>query len=108
MPSSNKIIAVPLISFDSASLTASYQSLGPTPNSLSFIRFVNDSDTDVSISYDGSTNNDIVLAGTEYQLNLSSFLGDNGRGAQFPKGKQVYAKGTAGTGLFYVVGYTQQ
>jgi len=110
MATSNKIISVPRVTFDSASLTGSYQSIsaGGIPNPVVVIRFVNDSDADFSISFDGATDHDIVLAGTEHSLNATSLFGDNARGAQFAQGTKIYVKGSAGTGLFYVVGYNQK
>jgi len=88
---------------DSATFTGSYQTLGsPLANSARIIKFVNDSDQDVTISYDGTNDHDIVLAGgfTLYDFTTN-------RSGPSPlavsTNTQFYVKGAAGTGLIYLV-----
>lgn len=62
---SNGIVLLPeaLRSIDSASFTGSYQTLGtPLDHPARLIKFVNNSNVDVTISWDGSTDHDFLPA----------------------------------------------
>lgn len=96
-----------LRSLSSGSVTGSYQVVGSTfANNIILLKVVNDSDQDITVSYDGSTDQDFIPANTYtlYDLNTNSYLPSRGGGAlEFAIGTGVYVKGSAGTGNIYVV-----
>lgn len=102
---------IPLISFDTSSLTSDYQSLNGTGfiTSIRLLKMINNSTSDLTISYDGVNDNDIVPAGSAFILDLQANHETNsayGMGAYGGrKGQIVYGKGSAGTGNFYIIGY---
>ena len=91
-----------LRSFDSSTFTGSYQTFGDTfSNPIVLFKIQNDSDADATISFDGSTDQEVVLAGSFvlYDLSANKLLAPI---AALSKGTQVYIKGTAGTGNIYL------
>jgi hypothetical protein len=110
----NKIKTIPLTSFDSASLTGSYQAINSSgfEESIFLMRLINDATTDITISYDGITDHD-HLAGTAasipretLQIDLTQKPAASGY-VFFPKGTVVYIKGIAGVGTIYLSAYYQ-
>lgn len=89
-------------SIDAAALTGGYDALGTPLTEPSFIlKLVNDSDTSVTVSIDGSNDIDILPAN-------SFVLYDETKGkipdVQFiPENTQFYVSGVAGTGTIYLV-----
>ena len=97
-----------LRSIDSSTLTGSYQVVGSTFSSpIIMLKIVNDANEDVTVSYDGSTDQDFVPANgfTLYDFNTNHYASSRGGGGAFQLavGEGVYVKGTAGTGTIYVV-----
>jgi hypothetical protein len=90
----------PLRSIDSATFTGSYQVLGtPLVNPSFILKLVNNSSVLVTISFDGVHDHDVAPAG-------SFWLYDEDKTQQheaMPAGTQIYVKGTASTGLVYLV-----
>lgn len=90
----------PLRSIDSSTLTGSYQALGtPLAHPSYVLKLVNNSSVLVTISIDGATDIDVAPAS-------SYWLYDEGKTSaheSVPQGTQVYVKGSAGTGLIYLV-----
>lgn len=107
----NNVLAIEMTSIDSATLTPSpaYQVInaGGLDESCFMIRIINDSNSDVMISYDGVTDNDFIIAGQTLQLESQTNSQPNNKLANFQKGLVVYAAGTAGVGTIYLVGYYQ-
>lgn len=103
----NRVHALPIRSFNSASATASYQALNGAgiPEACFILRIYNDSDQNITISYDGTTDNDIIIAGELFDYNFSSMAQPGANPAQLAKGTKIYGKGTAGTGTIYITGY---
>ena len=106
----NVVQAIPLTSFDTASLTTSFQVLNST--GLAFpcflIRLVNNSDKDITISYNGVDAMEFVPKTSSLQLDFQTNSQPNNKVAIFPKGQKIYVKGaSAGTGLIYLSGYFQ-
>lgn len=103
---------IPLASFNTASLSGTYQSLNGTgfSDSIKVLKIYNGSNVGVTVSYDGgATDGDYFPAGATQLLDLqanhsmNSSYGSgclNGR-----KGQIILGKGSAGVGSFYVVGY---
>jgi len=99
--------AIPLKSFASASLTASYQAIysGGLPAACFYLRIQNQSSTAITVSYDGVTDHLYLPTLAEERLNAQANAQPNAQGALVPKGTVVYVKGTAGTGSVYLSGY---
>ena len=66
------------------------------------MKFKNDSDVDVTISYDGINDHDIVLAGDREVEDLAT---NKTIKEGFLRGEntQIYAKSAAGTGNLYII-----
>ena len=92
-----------LRSIDSATLTGAYQAIGtPLVHNCFLIKFVNEAGNDVTISTDGSTAMDICPAGNFFLYDECANASREG-GLSIAKGTQFYVKGTASTGLIYLV-----
>lgn len=105
----NNILPITLTSFDSAGLTGSYQPINSNgiSNASFFIRIINDSNVDVTVSYDGSTDHDFIPTGTILEINGQSNHRPESGVANFSKGTIVYVKGSAGSGSIYLAAYYQ-
>ena len=105
----NIIKAVPLASFDSASLTSDYQPVitGGLANACFLLRITNGGTTAITISYDGTNDADYLFSDTANNIPAIYSSIPNTFSAQWPQGQQVYIKGTAGTGEIYIAGYYQ-
>ena len=105
----NTIQAIPMTTIDSATLTDVYQpiNIGGLPNSCFQLRMVNASDVEVTVSYDGVTDNEILLATSINVIPSIHATSPNNFPVAFPKGMVVYVKGTAGTGDIFISGYYQ-
>lgn len=106
----NVIKAIPLTSVASASIPMGYGAINSSglPNSCFCLKIINNSDADVTVSYNGSTDNDFVPKGTIAPLPPLYTAQTGTLGAMFPQGLIVYIKGTAGmSGSVYLAGYYQ-
>lgn len=106
----NSVSAITLTSIDSATFTGAYQLINTNglAQACFLLRLVNNSDRIVTISYNGTTDNDIIPIGAHFELNPQSNAQPNNFTCLFAKGQKVYAKGAAGgTGLIYLAGYYQ-
>lgn len=103
----NSVKAFPLSSLASASVTGTYAALNATgfPESPFFFRIVNASNMAITVSYDGVTDNEVVLANSVFPLESQTNSQPNAHVALFSKFTVVYIKGTAGTGTVYLSGY---
>ena len=108
MPS-NKIQAIELAGFDSADLTANFQTIYPggLPHSLSLLRIANKSNVDVVISYDGIQDNEYVSAGETFMLYAQSIQPPKNQVSQIAAGGLLSIKQAtaAGVGDIFVSGY---
>lgn len=101
--------AIELQSVDSASLSGTYQAINPSglDEACFLVEIINGGTTAITISYDGSTDNDVVFAASIKQLATPINTIPNSRGALFRKGQVVWVKGTAGIGSIGLAGYYQ-
>ena len=105
----NSIKAIPLKSIASSGVSSSYAAINSTglPNGCFLLRIINNSNEDITVSYDGSTDNEYVPTMTTLQLPVQSNAQPVNSVAVFPIGTIVYVKGTGGTGYVYLAGYYQ-
>jgi hypothetical protein len=105
----NRVKALILKSFDSAGLSGTYQAISATGTEAPcfFLRIVNNSNTSITISYDGTNDNEFLLATSSLEIASQTNSIPAGRIALFPIGQKVYVKGSAGVGLIYLSGYYQ-
>ncbi len=88
---------------DSATFTGSYQTLGsPLTFATSILKIVNNSTVLVTVSIDGVNDHDILPANSFvlYDETANKTYVDN---VYMKAGQQFYVKGSAGTGLVYLV-----
>jgi len=108
MPVKNIVAAIKLTNIASSTLTGAYQAINTGLSSPCFlIRIINNSSTDVTVSYDGINDNDYIPHGTFVDLNFATNSQPNNNCALMPINTIVYVKGTAGTGNIYLAGYYQ-
>lgn len=110
MTMKNSVMAIPLESIDSASITANFQAINPggLPAPCFGMRIINNSSIGVTISYNGTTPHDYVLSGEVLPLPYQSEAGPHNDAAYLPKGTIVYVKSPiAGIGLIYLSAYYQ-
>jgi hypothetical protein len=105
MSYSQSLLYEPLRSIDSATFTGSYQALGiPLAHSASIVRLVNESTVTVTISTDGINDMDIAPASGFFLYDITTNTPPQGNGGIFiAQGTQYLIKGTASTGLVYLV-----
>ena len=105
----NALKAIEVQGIASSTITGSFQAINPAglDKACSILRVINDSNKTIAISYDGTTDNDVIPANTVLQLPVQSNAQPNSYRALFAQGTVVYASGTAGTGSVYVAGYYQ-
>lgn len=92
-----------LRSLSSASVTGSYQAVGTSfAHPIRLVKMVNNSTQDVTVSFDGTTDNDFIPANSFALYDMTTNRSNAGGNFAFQIGTQVYIKGTAGTGTFYI------
>jgi hypothetical protein len=106
----DSVHAIPMTSINSATFVGTYKVIDPVglPNECFLIRIVNDSDVDITVSYDGTNPHDYIPAGNNITLNLQTNARPANFIAQMKKGTKVWVKGSIGTGYVFLVGYYQE
>jgi hypothetical protein len=99
--------AFALSSIASSAISGTYAAINSSgfPHAPFFVRIVNNSNMQITISYDGVNDNDVVRSGADFDLPSQTNSQPNARKALFSKGTIVYVKGTSGTGNVYLTGY---
>lgn len=102
-----RVQAIPVQGIASTGLTASFQPLNTgLPESCFCIRIINGGTTPVTISYNGTDDQDVILPSQVLQLPTPINTLPNSRGAQIAKGTIVYVRGSAGaSGSISLAGY---
>ncbi len=107
--SKNYLQPIVRIDFNTASLSTNYQlatAATGLPEGLRLIKFVNSSNQDVDISYDGTNNHDLVRSETDWPLYAQQLAEPANNVAKMKAGTLIYVKGAAaGTGVFSIIGY---
>jgi len=94
-----------LRSIDSSTLSGSYQTIGgPLLHPGSIVKLVNNSTVLVTVSVDGVNDHDVAPANSFWLYDITANTPSQGDDAIFiPQGRQYFVKGSAGTGLIYLV-----
>lgn len=96
----NRVAWETLRSLDSSTLSGSYVAVGgPLLHPSIKLKLVNNSTVVVTVSIDGTTDIDVAPA-TSFWL-YDEYVTTNREA--FPQGTQFFVKGSAGTGLIYLV-----
>lgn len=99
-----------MVIFDSSTLTGSYQVIGsPLAHPGLIIKMVNNSDADVTVSVDGTTDHDVCVAGGFWLYDCAANK-QAGPTMAAPVGRQYYISGTAGLGgnIYLVVQHAKE
>ena len=103
MPYTNRITWETLRSIDSATLNGTYQTIGGMFAHEGYkVKMVNNSTSLVTVSIDGTTDIDVCPANS-FWLYDEGTVGESGDSPALPQGTQIFVKGSAGTGLIYLV-----
>ena len=103
----NSVKSFVLSSVLSSTITALYAPLNGLgfSNSPFFIRVINASSTAITLSYNGTDDNEFIPANSVFELSSQANAQPGAQVALFSKNTIVYVKGTAGTGNVYLSGY---
>ena len=108
MATKNVLLPIPLSSINSAAFTGAYQLLSAAaglPTACVIMRIINNSDKDVTVSYDGINDHDFVRTGTSFAIDAQTNAQPSSLKSCFAAGTKIYVKGNAGAGLVYIAGY---
>ena len=102
-----EVIMLPeaLRSRDTATLNGTYQTLGAAlTKPIRIVKFVNNSNTSVTVSWDGVSDHDILPAASFflYDVTTNKSNAQGSQGQYIKKGTQFYIKGGAGVGSVYL------
>lgn len=103
----NSVFAIPLGVAAANAFNGTYQLVGGLPQACFMLRFINNTSEDVLVSYDGVTDNDVIIHETTSQIDPQANSQPNNFICVFPKGMTIYLKAAQGTGEFYIAGYYQ-
>lgn len=103
----NKVKATTRGTLAGSSLTTSYQAINATPFAGPCFRVAiyNTTAAAVDISYDGSTDHDVVPASSYIVIDAETNAQPTANMALFAKNLIVYVKGASAAGSVYVSGY---
>lgn len=104
----NFVKPLTLATFAASSLSTSYQAVNSAGFSepVFFMRLVNDTDQDLTISFDGTNAHDYVPSGGEWNFPCQSNSQPQSQLALWKKGTVVYVKAAAsGSGTIALTGY---
>lgn len=102
---SSAVYPEPLRSLDSATLAGAYLPVGtPFVHPIRIIKFTNNSSVDVTISWDGSTDHEILVSGSFLLLDVSSNK-EESRPFDISAHTQISVKGPVGVGFIFVSAY---
>lgn len=92
-------------SIDSSTFTGNYQTVGiPLANGARIVKFTNLSTVTVTLSWDGVHDHEVLPANSFVLIDVSGAR-ENSQYIEVQMGTQFYAKGSAGTGSFFISVY---
>ena len=104
MSYTNRIAWETLRSLNSATLAGSYVAVGTALLHPSYkLKMVNNSNVLVTVSIDGTTDIDVCPANSFWLYDESQAQFNTANLPSIPQGTQIFVKGSAGTGLIYLV-----
>ncbi len=104
MYQSTALFYEPIRSVNTSALSGSYVVLGTAlTDEARILKIVNNSNQDLTISTNGTTDMDFLPQTSFVLYDAGSNRGNPAPTMVFPKGTQFYVKGSAGTGLVYLV-----
>lgn len=103
----NKVKAIARTVIAGSALTTSYQAINSSglPQACFRITLFNTTNGVIDVSYDGSTDNDIIPASGSLTIEAQTNNQPSAHVALFAKGQVVYVKGSSGSGSVYLIGY---
>jgi hypothetical protein len=111
MATKNVLLPVPLSTVQGSAFTGSLQAINATglPKGVCILRITNNSNSDIIISFDGTTNHDFVaMGGGILTINAQANAQPTTSVANFRAGTVIYLSGTASsTGAVYLSAYYQ-
>lgn len=116
MPVKNKVLAIPLVDFNVAGLTAvAFTAMTTLPHAVFLLRIINECDTPIIISYDGVTAHDwlpeqpVGGAASYLQLNFQTNSQPQTSIANLAQNTTIYGKlaVAGGVGALIIAGYYQ-
>lgn len=103
---STVLYPMPMATFNSATLSGSFQAIGSAlPDEARIVKMVNSSTVPVVISLNGSTNHDVLPAGGFFLYDVGTNRGNSSPLMCLQKGTQFYINGSAGVGSIYLVAW---
>jgi hypothetical protein len=98
-----------MTSIESTTISGTYAVINSSglPVGCCILNIINNSDEDVTVSYDGVTDHDYVPTLTDRNLYFQTNAQPNTNIARLAAGTKVYVKGSMGTGYIYLVGWYQ-
>lgn len=100
-----RLLPETLRSIDASTFTGSYQAVGtPLANPSRILKFTNNCSVDVTLSWDGSNDNEYIPAGGFMLIDIASDRED-ASSLWVSAQTQFYVKASAGTGTFYLSTY---
>lgn len=100
----SKLFPNTILSIDSSTFTGSYQLVGVLSGNARIVKFTNNSNQLVTLSWDG-TNDHEILPPLSFLLIDASANKQGTWGCEVVDGQPFYAKGSAGSGLLYISSY---
>ena len=110
MAVTNAVAAIPIATFDSSTLSGTFQAFSTLAQACFLIHINNTSNVDVILSWDGGAHShEVVQAGKDLYLNFQQNSQPNNFIAKMPLNTKVAIKQStaAGTGNIYLTGYYQ-
>lgn len=103
----SSVKAVPLVVFDSATVTGTFQVIDPDGfiAACFLICITNESNMPILISFDGVTSHEYIPANTVKELPVQTNAQPNSNTALWSKYSKVYVKGATGVGFITLSGY---
>lgn len=102
---STKIFPNVLMTFNSASLTSSYQAIGSLANSARIIKFKNVSTVPVTLSWDGVHDHETLAVNETMIIDVSTNREVATQILEVVANQTFFVKGSAGTGSIYISSY---